>query len=150
VAIQVLYYSKGITSLINIIPLHSYVLTVTNKRLLIFESCGDSNQCTPYKGKLDTYDMYASPRQCTYVTHTLPAGSPHTWQPFTLTQQSCTDSLSAYHITLTALPNWQSSAFHLRALSDLRLTNQPLSIGLKREQTLNLTSGTLHSTSIVT
>jgi hypothetical protein len=33
---------------------------VTNKRLLISESYGDSNQCTPYMGKPDTHDTYAS------------------------------------------------------------------------------------------
>jgi hypothetical protein len=31
--------------------------------------------------------------QSTYVAHTLPPGNPRTWQPFTLTQQSWTDSL---------------------------------------------------------
>jgi hypothetical protein len=39
------------------------------------------------------------------------------------------------------------STFHLRAPSGLRLSNQPLPIDLKREQTLNLASGSLHSTS---
>jgi hypothetical protein len=34
--------------------------TVTNKQLLISESRSDSNRCTPYKGKLDTHDTYAS------------------------------------------------------------------------------------------
>jgi hypothetical protein len=33
------------------------------------------------------------PRQSTYATRTLPVGSPRTWQPFMLTQQSWTDSL---------------------------------------------------------
>jgi hypothetical protein len=33
------------------------------------------------------------PRQSTYATHTLPAGGPHTWQPFMLAQQSWIDSL---------------------------------------------------------
>jgi hypothetical protein len=33
------------------------------------------------------------PSRSTYARHTLPAGSPRTWQPFTLTQQSWTDSL---------------------------------------------------------
>jgi hypothetical protein len=39
--------------------------TVTNKRLLISESHGDSNWCTLYRGKPDTHDTYAfhvSPR----------------------------------------------------------------------------------------
>jgi hypothetical protein len=37
-----------------------YVMTVTNKRLLISESRGDSNQCTPCRGKPDQHDTYAS------------------------------------------------------------------------------------------
>jgi hypothetical protein len=36
------------------------VKTETNKRLLISESHGDSNRCTPCRGKLDQYDTYAS------------------------------------------------------------------------------------------
>jgi hypothetical protein len=36
------------------------VKTATNKRLLISESRGNSNRCTPYMGKSDTHDMYAS------------------------------------------------------------------------------------------
>jgi hypothetical protein len=41
-------------------PLISYVKTATNKRLLISESCGNSNRCTPYRGKPDQHDTYAS------------------------------------------------------------------------------------------
>jgi hypothetical protein len=40
-------------------------MTAANKRLLISESCGDSNRCTPCRGKPDQHDMYAfhaSPR----------------------------------------------------------------------------------------
>jgi hypothetical protein len=37
----------------------SYVKTATNKRLLISESHGDSNLCTPCRRKPDTHDMYA-------------------------------------------------------------------------------------------
>jgi hypothetical protein len=40
--------------------LSSYVKTITNKRLLIYESRGDSNRCTPCRGKLDQHDTYAS------------------------------------------------------------------------------------------
>jgi hypothetical protein len=42
-----------------------YVMTDTNKRLFISESHGDSNRCTPYRGKPDqhaTYASYSSPR----------------------------------------------------------------------------------------
>jgi hypothetical protein len=35
-------------------------MAATNKRLLISESRGDSNQCTPCRGKPDTHDTYAS------------------------------------------------------------------------------------------
>jgi hypothetical protein len=41
-------------------PLISYVKTVTNKRLLISESHGDSNRCTPCRGKPDQHNTYAS------------------------------------------------------------------------------------------
>jgi hypothetical protein len=34
-------------------------MTITNKRLLISESHGDSNWCTPFRGKPDQHDMYA-------------------------------------------------------------------------------------------
>jgi hypothetical protein len=36
------------------------VKTATNKRLLISESHGDSNRCTPCRGKPDQHDTYAS------------------------------------------------------------------------------------------
>jgi hypothetical protein len=36
------------------------VKTDTNKRLLISESHGDSNRCTPYRGKPDQHATYAS------------------------------------------------------------------------------------------
>jgi hypothetical protein len=37
-----------------------YVKTATNKRLLISESRGDSNRCTPCRGKPDQHATYAS------------------------------------------------------------------------------------------
>jgi hypothetical protein len=43
----------------------SYLKTAMDKRLLISESHGDSNRCTPCRGKPDTHDTYtsrASPR----------------------------------------------------------------------------------------
>jgi hypothetical protein len=46
-------------------PLISYVKTATNKRLLISEGRGDSNRCTPCRGKPDqyvTYTSHSSPR----------------------------------------------------------------------------------------
>jgi hypothetical protein len=41
-------------------PLINYVKIVMNMRLLISESHSDSNQCTPYRGKPDQHDTYAS------------------------------------------------------------------------------------------
>jgi hypothetical protein len=37
-----------------------YVKTATNKRLLMFESDGDSNRCTPCRGKPNQHATYAS------------------------------------------------------------------------------------------
>jgi hypothetical protein len=36
------------------------MMTTTNKRLLISESRDNSNRCTPYRGKPDQHDTYAS------------------------------------------------------------------------------------------
>jgi hypothetical protein len=41
-------------------PVNYYLMAATNKRLLISESYGDSNQCTPCRGKPDQHDTYAS------------------------------------------------------------------------------------------
>jgi hypothetical protein len=41
------------------------MMTATSKRLLIFESRGDSSHCTPYRGKPEqhtTYAFHSSPR----------------------------------------------------------------------------------------
>jgi hypothetical protein len=35
-------------------------MTAINKWLLIFESHGDLNRCTPYRGKSDQHNTYAS------------------------------------------------------------------------------------------
>jgi hypothetical protein len=49
------------------------VLTVTNKRLLIFESCGNSNRCTSFRGKPDQYVTCFSRSICVwsqpYISH---------------------------------------------------------------------------------
>jgi hypothetical protein len=53
-----------------------YVMTATNKRLLISESHDDSNRCTPCRGKPNqhtTYDSHSSP--CTPGVHFLRAVS---------------------------------------------------------------------------
>jgi hypothetical protein len=73
------------------------------------------------------------------------------------THQSLTDIGGGYNLggvsfLHTTLRHSQSmiSTIHLRAPFGLRLSNQLLSFDLKREQTLNFASGSLHSTSTVT
>jgi hypothetical protein len=41
-------------------PINYYLMAVTHNRLLISESHGDSNRCTPCRGKLDQHNTYAS------------------------------------------------------------------------------------------
>jgi hypothetical protein len=49
-------------------------MTATNKRLLISESRGDLNRCTPCKGKSDQHDTYASRTSpCTFSVRFLRA-----------------------------------------------------------------------------
>jgi hypothetical protein len=73
------------------------------------------------------------------------------------THQSLTDTGRGYHFGGAGFPHttlrpFQStvSTFHLRALPGLRLINPPLAKDQKREQTLNLAIGSLHSTSTAT
>jgi hypothetical protein len=57
-------------------------MAAMNKQLLLFESRAAIKLLLDGRGKPDQHDTYASlasPR-------TLPAGGPHTWQPFTPTQ----------------------------------------------------------------
>jgi hypothetical protein len=75
-------------------------MAVMNKRLLISESCDDSNRCTPYKGKHDQHDTYASHAS----PRTLPTNGPHTWQPFVSRQQRWMD---------TTAPKKKCSRLHL-------------------------------------
>jgi hypothetical protein len=42
-------------------------MAATNKQLLIFESHGDSNRCTPYRGKPDQHDTYPSCGRSPYM-----------------------------------------------------------------------------------
>jgi hypothetical protein len=46
------------TLIINLV--NYYLMAATNKRLLISESRGNSNWCTPYRGKPDQHNTYAS------------------------------------------------------------------------------------------
>jgi hypothetical protein len=41
-------------------PVNYYLMAAMNKRLLISESRGGSNRCTPCREKPDQYDTYAS------------------------------------------------------------------------------------------
>jgi hypothetical protein len=73
------------------------------------------------------------------------------WGPI---HRSLIDTGRGYNLGGTGFPHHTSqpyqpgiSSFHLRALSGLRLSIQSLSTELKREQTLNLTSESLHLTS---
>jgi hypothetical protein len=54
-----------ITLLINLV--NYYLMAATNKRLLIFESRGDLNRCTPCREKPNQHDTYASCGQSPYV-----------------------------------------------------------------------------------
>jgi hypothetical protein len=62
-------------------------MAATNKRLLISESHGVLNRCTPYRGKPDQHDMYAS-----HASPRMPSVRflrvPRMWQPFTSHRQS--------------------------------------------------------------
>jgi hypothetical protein len=55
------------------------------------------------------------PCQSTYAQRTLPAGSPHMWEPFTITQQSWTDSLLLRKSApdSTSQPGWVVRGTHL-------------------------------------
>jgi hypothetical protein len=81
-------------------------MATMNKRVLISESHGDSNRCTLCRGKPLPTRHVRFPHQSTYARRTLHVGGPRTWQPFTLTQQSWTDSL---------LPRKKYSRLHLPA-----------------------------------
>jgi hypothetical protein len=88
-----------------------------------------------------------------YLWHVIGTFNTCSWGP---THRSLTDMGGGYNLRDTAFPhhtpdlsNRRSSTFHLRALPSLRLSIQQLQIELEREQTLNLASGSLHSTSII-
>jgi hypothetical protein len=73
------------------------------------------------------------------------------------THRSLTDIDGGYHlggVSFSHTTLWPFEpmvfTFHLRVTPGLRLINPPLSKDLKREQTLNLVSGSLHLTSTAT
>jgi hypothetical protein len=90
-------------------------MVATNKQLLISESHGDSNRCTPCSGKPDQHATYAFHASPTYARRMLPAGGLRTWQPFTLTQQSWTDSLLPRKSAPDSIsqPGWVVHGTHL-------------------------------------
>jgi hypothetical protein len=57
---QVIIVKQFHNSIINITPVNYYLMAAMNKRLLIFESHGDSNRCTPCREKPNPHDTYAS------------------------------------------------------------------------------------------
>jgi hypothetical protein len=67
------------------------------------------------KGKIWYTRHVRFPRQPTYTTCMPPTGDPHTWQPFTLTQQSWTDSPLPRKSApdSTSQPNWVACRTHL-------------------------------------
>jgi hypothetical protein len=109
------------------------VKTVTNKWLLISESHGDSNRCTPCRGNPDQHDTYAfHPSPHTSGVRFLRRGL-RTWKPSTSHRQSWTESLlprkmapdtihstsadrfaSPYPVSLSSQPmkQWRKSNIH--------------------------------------
>jgi hypothetical protein len=109
------------------------VKTATNKRLLISECRGDSNRCTPYRGKPDQHDMYAShtsPRtpgirilRAVPVRGNLPraadrVGRSHCSRekraPDTIPSTSADQSAGPYPVSLPSQPikQWRKSNIH--------------------------------------
>jgi hypothetical protein len=68
----------------------SYVKTIANKRLLIYESRRFKSMYT-LQGKTWPIWYVRFPRQFMYAQRTLPAGGPRTWQAFTSPQQCWTN-----------------------------------------------------------
>jgi hypothetical protein len=73
-----------------------------------------------------------------------------THQSLTDTSRDCNLGSASFLYTTLRPSQPTVSTFHLRAPYGLRLSNQSLPNDLKREQTLNLMSESLHSTSIAT
>jgi hypothetical protein len=68
-------------------------MTVTNKRLLISDSHGDSNRCTSCREKTRPTLYVRFSHQSMYARRTLPTGGPRMWQPCASRQQGWTDAL---------------------------------------------------------
>jgi hypothetical protein len=68
-------------------------MSATSKRLLISESHGDSNRCTPYRGKTRPTQYVRFPRQSMHAQRMFPVGGPRTRQAFMSHRQSWTESL---------------------------------------------------------
>jgi hypothetical protein len=91
-------------------PLISYVKTAMNKRYSYPRVVTIRIDVHPAGKTWYTWHACFS-RQSTYATRTLLAGCPRMWQPFTLTQQSWTDSLLSRKSApnSNSQPNWVAS-----------------------------------------
>jgi hypothetical protein len=102
-------------------PVNYYLMTTTNKRLLISESHGDLNRCTPCRGKTRPTRHVCFPRQSTYARRTLRAGGPRTWQPFMSRRQSWAGTLlpkrRAPDTILSAPADWSVGPYTASLLS---------------------------------
>jgi hypothetical protein len=90
-------------------------MAATIKQLLISESRGDSNRCTPCRGKPDQHDTYASHANSRTPSVRFLRGSPHTWQPFASRQQGWTNALLPRKSApdSTSQPGWVVRGTHL-------------------------------------
>jgi hypothetical protein len=103
------------------------VKTVTNKQLLISESRGDSNRCTPCRGKPDQHDTYAShPSRFLWaalVCGNLPRATDRVGQshcsrekraPDTIQSTSANRSAGPYPVSLPSKPmkQWRKQNIH--------------------------------------
>jgi hypothetical protein len=103
------------------------------------------------QGKIQPTRHLRFPRQSMYVRRTLPMGSPRTWQFFTLTQQSWTDSLLLRKSTpdSTSQPGWVVHGIHLSFSPNITIEAMRLSQTFVDNKLLGL-PGTYHQHAIGT
>jgi hypothetical protein len=99
--------------LINLV--NYYLMTATNKRLLISESHDDSNRCTPCREKPDQHDTYAST-----PVHVRPAYASYGRSPYVATFYESPIGLGGYYCSWeksspdsTSQPSWVFRGTHL-------------------------------------
>jgi hypothetical protein len=109
-------------------------MAATDKRLLISESRGDSNRCTPCRGKTQPTQHVCFPHQFTYARCTLPMGGPRTWQPFMCRQHGWMEALLPRKSApdSTSQPDWVVRGTHLNfspntTIEVVRLSQAPVS-----------------------